>query len=232
MSVAGQLPQPFETLAPLLNHYGYLAVGGLLFVEDFGIPVPGETVLIAASLYAGAGRLNVVAVGLIGFAAALLGDNLGYLIGRKGGRPLLERVGRYVFLTPARLDRGEEFFNRHGDKIVLVARFIDGLRQLNGLIAGTIEMHWLRFLIANAIGSALWVGTWVTLGYFAGNHVGTISHYITYIAAGLAAAVVVGFVVRHLLRRRRRAAAATSASASEPPQPPHDPADAEPVDHR
>jgi membrane protein DedA with SNARE-associated domain len=206
MSAAGQLPQPFEALAPLLDHYGYLAVGGLLFVEDFGIPVPGETVLIAASLYAGIGRLNVVAVAVVAFAAALLGDNLGYLIGRKGGRPLLERVGKYVFLTPARLDRGEEWFNKHGDKIVVVARFIDGLRQLNGLIAGTIEMHWLRFLIANAIGSALWVGTWVSLGYFAGNHVDTVAHYITYIGGGLLALAVLTFVVRHVRERRRRAA--------------------------
>src|SRR5579875_2748580 len=204
MSAAGQLPQPFEALAPLLNHYGYLAVGGLLFVEDFGIPVPGETVLIAASLYAGAGRLNVVAVGVIAFAAALLGDNLGYLIGRKGGRPLLERVGKYVFLTPARIDRGEAFFDKHGGKIVVVARFIDGLRQLNGLIAGTIEMHWLRFLAANALGSALWVATWVTLGYVAGNHVDTIAHYITWIGIALLVLAVAAFVVRHLRERRRK----------------------------
>lgn len=218
MSAAGQLPQPFETLAPLLNHYGYLAVGGLLFVEDFGIPVPGETVLIAASLYAGAGRLNIVAVGVIAFAAALLGDNLGYLIGRKGGRPLIERVGKYVFLTPARLDRGEEFFNKHGGKIVVVARFIDGLRQLNGLIAGTIEMHWLKFLAANALGSALWVGTWVTLGYVAGNHVDTIARYITWIGVALLVIVVAVFVIRHLRERHRKRAetdAASVASADE-----------------
>ena len=88
MSQLVQLPGFLHTLAPLLDHWGYLAVGFLLFVEDFGVPAPGETVLIAASVYSGAGRLNIVAVGVIGFAAAVLGDNVGCAIGRFGGRAL------------------------------------------------------------------------------------------------------------------------------------------------
>src|ERR1700726_1214971 len=112
------LPGFLATLAPLLDHWGYLAVGFLLFVEDFGVPSPGETVLIAASVYAGAGRLNIVAVGLIGFAAAVLGDNVGYAIGRFGGRTVVLRFGRYVMLTEERLAKAEAFFTRHGGKIV------------------------------------------------------------------------------------------------------------------
>src|SRR5260221_13384049 len=99
MSQPVQLPGFLNALAPLLDHWGYLAVGFLLFLEDFGVPAPGETVLIAASVYAGAGRLNIVAVGVIGFAAAVLGDNVGYAIGRFGGAAPGARVWRFVMVT-------------------------------------------------------------------------------------------------------------------------------------
>ncbi|PZG95397.1 alkaline phosphatase [Streptomyces sp. NTH33] len=205
--MAPPLPGPLAHLAPLLSHYGYWAVGGVVLVEDFGIPAPGETILIAAGVYAGAGELNVVVVALIAFAAAVVGDNIGYLVGRFGGRAFVHRWGRYVFLTPKRFEAAERFFSRHGGKIVTVARFIEGLRQANGIIAGTTGMHWLRFLAFNALGAALWVGLWVTLAYFAGAHISTvydeIRRYEVYvlIALGLLA---VALVVRHLLRRRHR----------------------------
>ena len=187
MSPPVQLPGFLHALAPLLDHRGYLAVGLLLFLEDFGVPSPGETVLIAASVYAGAGRLNIVAVGVIGFAAAVLGDNVGYAIGRFGGRTLVLRFGRYVLLTPERLDRAESFFSRHGGKIVTVARFIEGLRQANGIIAGITRMPWPRFVAFNALGAALWVGTWTAVGYLAGNHIQAIytqaNRYALYLLA-------------------------------------------------
>lgn len=201
------LPGVFGSLEPTLHHYGYLAVGGILFLEDFGVPLPGETMLIAASLYAGAGHLNVWLVAVIAFAGAVLGDNVGFAIGHFGGRRLLDRVGKYVFLTPARLDRVEEFFRKHGSKLVLVARFVEGLRQANGLVAGTVEMPWKRFLIANVIGGAAWVAVWVSLGYFAGNHVETISQYFTYVAIGIAV-LVIAVLVRHARSARRRRAQA------------------------
>ena len=211
MSQPVQLPGFLATLAPLLDHWGYLAVGFLLFVEDFGVPAPGETVLIAASVYAGAGRLNIVAVGLIGFAAAILGDNLGYLIGRLGGRTLVLRFGRYVFLTEKRLEKAEAFFTRHGGKIVTVARFIEGLRQANGIIAGLTKMPWPRFVAFNALGAALWVGAWTSVGYLAGNHISTIytqvNRYALYLL-GAIALLVVALIVRHFWRRRRAQPAA------------------------
>ena len=83
-----------------------------------------------------------------------------------GGRRLVDRWGKYVFLTPERLDKAEEFFDRQGAKIITIARFIEGLRQANGIIAGITKMHWLRFIAYNALGAALWVGTWVSIGYF------------------------------------------------------------------
>ena len=179
-----------------------------MLVEDFGIPVPGETVIIAASIYAGSGRLNVVAVGVVGFVAAVLGDNIGYAIGRFGGRRLVDRWGKYVFLTPERLDKAEAFFDRQGAKIITIARFIEGLRQANGIIAGITKMHWLRFLAYNALGAALWVGTWVSIGYFAGQHITTIysaiTRYSLYVAIA-AVVVIVGLIARHVVRRRRQA---------------------------
>ena len=201
-ATAKPLPGVFHHFEGTLHNWGYFAVGLFLFLEDFGVPLPGETMLIAASLYAGAGHLNVWLVGFVGFAAAVFGDNVGYVIGRKGGRRLIERYGKFVFVTPSRLDRAEAFFEKHGGKVVTIARFVEGLRQLNGVIAGTVEMPWRRFLFFNVIGAALWVATWTSVGYLAGNHVETISRYFTYFA--IAAAVVFAIAVLWHLRQRRR----------------------------
>jgi len=205
---APPLPGFLNALAGPLDHFGYWAVPLLVMIEDFGIPVPGETVLIAASVYAGAGRLNVVAVGVVGFVAAVAGDNIGFAIGHFGGRALVLRWGRYVRLTEERLDKAEAFFNRRGAWIITVARFIEVLRQANGIIAGITGMRWLRFLAFNALGAALWVGTWVSLGYLAGSHIGTIYHYITeyffYVLIALAA-LLAGYIARRALRRTLRA---------------------------
>jgi membrane protein DedA with SNARE-associated domain len=203
------LPGFLNVVAPYLEHYSYWAVLLLVMIEDFGIPVPGETILIAAAVFAGAGRLNIVWVGLVGFVAAIIGDNIGFAIGHFGGRALALRWGKYVFLTEERLARAEAFFNRHGGKIIVIARFIEGLRQANGIIAGISGMRWWRFVVFNALGAALWVGTWVSLGYLAGNHINTIYHYITdyslYALIALAV-LLLALITRHILRRRRRGA--------------------------
>jgi membrane protein DedA with SNARE-associated domain len=206
VSAPAQLPGFLQALAPLLDHWGYAAVALLLFLEDFGVPVPGETVLIAASVYAGAGRLNIVAVGVIAFVAAVLGDNTGYAIGRFGGRALVLRYGRYVLITEERLAKAEGFFHRHGGKIITVARFIEGLRQANGIIAGLSGMPWLRFLAFNALGATLWVATWTAVGYLAGDHITTIydavSRYSLYLL-GAAVVLIILFVIRRRRRSRR-----------------------------
>jgi membrane protein DedA with SNARE-associated domain len=209
------LPGFLNALASPLQHYGIWAIGLLIMLEDFGVPVPGETIMIAGAIYAGAGRLNIVAVGVVAFFAAVIGDNIGFAIGHFGGRALALRLGKYVFLTEERLSKAEEFFDRRGAIVITVARFIEGLRQANGIIAGISGMHWRRFLAFNALGAALWVGTWVSLGYLAGNHIGTIYHYITlysyYVLIALAVLLVV-YIVRRLRRRRRRTSAAASRS--------------------
>jgi membrane protein DedA with SNARE-associated domain len=201
-----QLPGVLHALQPTLNHYGYLAVAGLVLLEDFGVPVPGETVLILGAVYAGTGRLSIVLVGLLGFLAAVTGDNIGFAIGRFGGRPLVERFGRYILLTPERLDKATGFFERRGASIIIVARFVEGLRQANGIIAGTTGMHWARFLAFNAIGAALWVGLWASVGYFSGNHITSIYNTATHYS--LIFGIVVGvLIIGYIAFRVRKARA-------------------------
>jgi membrane protein DedA with SNARE-associated domain len=167
------LPGVLHSLEPTLDRFGYLSLG-LVFLEDFGVPVPGETVLIIAAVYAGTGRLSLWLVALIAFIAAILGDNVGFGIGHFGGRPLAERYGKYIFLTPDRLDKTASFFDRHGGKVIVIARFVEGLRQANGIIAGITGMHWKKFLPFNMLGAALWVGLWVSVGYFSGSNIDSI----------------------------------------------------------
>jgi membrane protein DedA with SNARE-associated domain len=205
------LPGFLHGVAPILDRWGYLAVAGVIGVESFGVPAPGQTIMVAAAIYAGAGRLNVVAVGAIAFIAAVLGDNVGYWIGVRGGRSVVHRYGKYIFITPERLERAEKFFARRGNRIVVVARFIDGLRQLNGVIAGITAMPWRTFLIYNAIGAAFWVGWWTTISYLLGTHiVEIVDHTDRYrwLAIAVIAVAVATYVtvhVRHIRRRRARA---------------------------
>jgi membrane protein DedA with SNARE-associated domain len=210
------LPGFLNSLAGPLDHFGYWAVLLFVMIEDFGVPVPGETILIAAAVYAGAGRLNVLAVGVIGFVVAVIGDNIGFAIGHYGGRTLVLRWGRYVRLTGERLDKAEIFFQRHGAWIIAVARFIEVLRQVNGIVAGTAGLRWRRFLAFNALGAALWAGTWVSLGYLAGNHIDAIYHDITRYSRYLVivlSVVLAAYIAQHILRHTRRRTVPTSRQA-------------------
>jgi len=212
------LPGFLNALSSPLQHYGLWVIGLLITLEDFGVPAPGETILIAGAIYAGAGRLNIVAVGVVGFIAAIIGDNIGFAIGHFGGRALALRWGKYVFLTEERLNKAEDFFDRRGAIVITFARFVEGLRQANGIIAGISGMHWRRFLAFNALGAALWVGTWVSLGYLAGNHINTIYHYITlysYYVLIAVAVLIVGYIVMRLRVRRRILGPAAAGQADE-----------------
>ena len=207
------LPGVLHNLEPTLDRFGYLAVVGLVLIEDFGVPVPGETVLILAAVYAGTGRLAIVLVGLLGFCGAVIGDNIGFAIGHFGGRPLIRRYGKYIFLTDARVDKATGFFQRHGGWIIIVARFIEGLRQANGIIAGISGIHWAKFLLFNAIGAALWVAAWTSIGYFSGSHIDTIynaaSRYSVYLAVAVGV-LLIAFIAWHVVRARRARAADTT----------------------
>jgi membrane protein DedA with SNARE-associated domain len=199
------LPGFLATVGRYLTEYSYWAVLLLVMLEDFGVPVPGETILIAAAVDAGTGRLSIVLVGIIGFIAAVIGDNIGFAIGRYGGRALVARWGKYVFLTEERLGKAERFFDAQGGKIIVIARFLEGLRQANGIIAGITGMQWLRFMAFNALGAALWVGCWVTVGYFSGQHITTIYDYVTRYSlyALIAFAIAAAIWIAALIRKRR-----------------------------
>lgn len=201
-----ELPGALAGLAPLLEHYGYAAVFLLVLLDNMLVPVPGQTVLIAAAVYAGAGRLNMAAVVILAILAAVVGDWLGYLIGRTGGRAFVHRYGRYLLLPPPRFAKVEAFFTRNGGKVVLFARFIDGLRQANGALAGISGMPWRRFGVYNLLGAVLWVGVWAGIGYGTGTRIGEVYteaiRYQLYVLI-LVGAVAVALVARHLLRRRR-----------------------------
>jgi len=212
MPPTDELPSFLHGVAPILDSWGYLAVAGVIGVESFGVPAPGQTIMVLASIYASWGRLDIFAVAVISFVAAVLGDNVGYWIGVRGGRKAVHRFGKYIFITPARLERAERFFARRGSRVVVVARFIDGLRQLNGVIAGITAMPWRTFLLYNAIGAALWVGWWTTVAYLLGTHLLELiehAHRYTWwaVAAIVLAVGAYAFLhMRHIRRRRARAA--------------------------
>jgi membrane protein DedA with SNARE-associated domain len=222
MPPPADLPGFLHGVAPILDRWGYLAVAGMIGVESFGIPAPGQTIMVAAAIYAGYGRLNIWGVAAIAFVAAVMGDNVGYWIGLRGGRKVAHKYGKYVFLTPERLERAERFFARRGNRIVLVARFIDGIRQFNGIIAGITAMPWRAFLLYNAIGAFLWVGWWTTIAYVLGNHLVEIfdqAHRYKWWAIVTVVAAIGLYVwlhIRHIRRRRAREATGSAVVDSRP----------------
>ena len=159
------------TVHPHIVQYGYGALFGVLFAESFGWPLPGETFLVAASFLAVQGQLNIWLVGVTAWTAATLGDNLGYAIGRFGGRRLVIRHGARVGISVERVDKAERFFAHYGPEVVIVARFFPVLRQLNGIVAGSVGMGWKRFLFYNALGGLLWVGAWTSGVYYFGQRI-------------------------------------------------------------
>jgi membrane protein DedA with SNARE-associated domain len=178
-----------------IEHYGYLAVAlGILF-EDFGLPAPGETLLITGAISASTGTLNIYLLLFLAWSGAVIGDNIGYAIGNYGGHHLLVRYGARVGITSDRLKHVESFFERYGGWVIVFARFVVILRQFNGIVAGTVGMHWLHFLALNAIGAALWVGFWGMLAYWLGKGVFVYVHelhQLTPVVATLAVLCVLG----------------------------------------
>jgi membrane protein DedA with SNARE-associated domain len=214
-----QLPSFLAAVQGPLDHYGIWAIGLLLLLENIGVPViPGEFAMIAGAIYAGAGQLNVVAVGVVSVAASFLGATIGYAIGRLGGRALVLRYGRWVFVREHHLDRAEKTVDRYGGVIVVLARYIVGLRELNGIICGVTGMRPAIFTTFNAIGAVAWVATWVSAGYLAGDHIAAIytdaTRYALYVLIG--AVVLLGaWIALRIYRRRSRPPAPENAP---PPQ--------------
>jgi len=160
-----------ELLRGFVAQYGYWAVGITLLLENAGIPVPGETVLLLASFLAySQHELSLPWVIVVAICAATVGDNLGFLIGSRGGRPFLDRYRATFRIAPEVVERGEKLFARYGAATVFFARFLFGLRIIAGPLAGVLRMPWKRFAVWNVLGAALWVVVIATIGYKFGQH--------------------------------------------------------------
>jgi len=205
-----EFSQIFAMLQPWIADYGVAAVFVILTLESFGMPLPGESLLIVAAIMAGRGTLSFPALLAAAWAGAVAGDNIGYAIGRSAGHKLADRFGGKIGLTKARLARVEATFAKYGAATVAFARFFNVLRQLNGVVAGTLEMPWWRFLIFNALGAALWVGAWASAGYYFGaysSHIAEFAQEFGVIGALFGIVVVAAALIVVLrLRRKRRGA--------------------------
>ena len=189
-----------RNLDSLLATYGYLAVFVFVGVESIGIPVPGETMLVTAAIYAGTtGRLSIAWVIVASSAGAILGDNIGYVIGRTGGYRLLKRYGRYIRLEEDRLRLGQYLFRRHGPKVVFFGRFVSVLRIFAAFLAGVNRMHWRRFLIFNALGGVIWSTVYGVAAYLFGQQLVRLSGEVDLVLAVVGIAIIVAAII--FLRR-------------------------------
>jgi len=161
----------FAHLRAFVADYGYWAVALALLCENAGLPVPGESTLLLASFLAySEHRLHLGWIIVVATCAATLGDNIGYVLGHYGGRPLLDRYQRVFRISQATLLRGEDMFARYGAAAVFFARFVFGLRVFAGPLAGVLRMHWRKFAFFNFMGATLWVTTIAGAGYLFGQH--------------------------------------------------------------
>ncbi len=181
------------TLSGLVASYGYAGLFVLVGLESLGLPLPGETALVTAAALAALGHLSIYGVVAMAVAAAILGDNGGYWIGRTGGIALVRRYGHFLHLTDAHLERARRFFERHGPKAVFFGRFIALLRTWAALLAGAGHMPYGTFMLYNALGAACWGSVFGSLGYVFGRNLPQLEHYIG--QASLAAALLVALVV-------------------------------------
>jgi len=193
-----------DTLRGYITDYGYWAVGISLLLENAGIPLPGETILLLASFLAySQNELQLPYIILVGICAATLGDNLGYAIGYRGGRPLLDRYRHTFRIAPATLERGERLFEQYGAVTIFFARFVVGLRVIAGPLAGVLRMPWKRFALFNFMGAVLWVSVISVVGYKFGKHWDRLVAYIKDLNIGIAILAVVVILFLWLWRKKR-----------------------------
>jgi membrane protein DedA with SNARE-associated domain len=187
-----------------VEHYGLVFVFGIVCLESAGLWLPGETALIAAAVYASNGHLSIAGVVAVAAAGAIIGDNIGYWLGREGGRRLLYRYGILARLADRAIPPAERFFLRHGGKAVFLARFFGGVRVTGAWMAGISRMNWWRFLGWNAAGGIVWaIGVGLIAFYVGKTAADAISRYGVY--GGIAAVVLIVLAVAGLHVWRRRA---------------------------
>jgi membrane protein DedA with SNARE-associated domain len=200
------------SLLSVTQNLGYPLLAVVVAIEALGVPLPGETAVIFAGLAASEHRLNIVLVIVIASAAAIVGDNVGFQIGRRGGRALLERPGRFYEERQRVIAIGDPFFERHGPKAVFLGRWIAGLRVWASWLAGASAMRWRTFLVWNALGGIGWATSVSLAAYYGGKGVEHVLSQIGLyglIAAGVLVVLGVTLLVLHRRRRRARAAGGT-----------------------
>ncbi len=204
-----------QHLISFFARYGYWTVLAALLLEDAGLPLPGETVLlVAGSTAATSPRLHLAWVIVIGIAAAATGDNVGYWIGRSGGRALLNRYGRVFHVNGRVLDRGERWMREHGAAAVFGARFVAGLRVVSGLLAGSLSMPWRRFFVFNLLGATVWVSVICSLGYLFGSRLQWLVHVLGRTGLVLLGVGLLAAAAWWWFRRRRAGGSDPAAGAS------------------
>jgi membrane protein DedA with SNARE-associated domain/membrane-associated phospholipid phosphatase len=196
-----------DQILSLISHYGYLVILFGVMAESTGVPLPGETILLASGFLVQQGHLDLGDAIVFAILGAVIGDQIGYWVGREGGRRFVLRWGRYLFISPGRLARAEAFFARHGGKAVFLARFFSGLRVFGALVAGTSRMRWGTFLLYNALGGAVWATAVILLGYFLGSSMGLVERWLGRATLVLASvlAVVVAFYLAYRWAANNRA---------------------------
>jgi membrane protein DedA with SNARE-associated domain len=204
---------PQEVLSNLLQTYGCWSVGGIVALESMGLPVPGETTLIAVAVLAGSTHsLNIGALVAAAAAGAILGDNAGFWIGREAGFRLLVRYGRYIRVNERKIKLGQYLFLRHGGKLVFFGRFVAILRALAALLAGINCMSWPRFLAFNAAGGVIWASIYGFGGWYFGQRFSRLAGpaAITFGLAALAGLLIGFFYLRHHVAQLELRAEATA----------------------
>ena len=200
------LPDLFEVLRDHFNTHGYWTLAITLLLENAGIPLPGETMLLFASFLASQHhQLSLGLIIVVATAACTLGDNLGYWIGFHGGRPLLHRYQKFFRISDEKIANGEKMFERFGPATVFLARFVFGMRIFAGPLAGVLHMQWRRFVLFNFLGAATWVTVISCVGYFFGQHWQKLLEIVGRAnAVVFVAAVVIAWVAWRSYRNRQR----------------------------
>ena len=207
-----------EFLRPYLSApWGYFIVGAATFLENSvgaGVIVPGETLVIIGGFYARLGVLSLAWVAVAACVGAVLGDNVGYFIGRRFGRGFLERHGRRLLITPERLERADRYYRSHGGKTVFLGRFIPFVRSVGFILAGVAHMRWRRFLLYDLAGSVVWGIGNAVLGYLIGASYERWKGYLTPIGLGILV-LLLAFILWTRWRGRRREARREAAELRE-----------------
>jgi membrane protein DedA with SNARE-associated domain len=191
-------------IASLIHSYGYYVLFLLVALESLGIPLPGETALVTAAAAAALGGLSIVGVIAVAAAAAIIGDNIGYWIGREGGLALVRRFGARLHLDTGKVERVRGYFVRHGAKTVFFGRFIALLRTWAAVMAGVGCMRYRTFMFWNALGGVVWASVVGVLGYIFGRDLPALERHLSRASWALVALVVAGGVVLLVLRSRRK----------------------------